>query len=203
MLAVAPLARLGIGIVVGAVVAFVVAWSSPVVAVLAGWATTAVLFVVATWFAVGPMDAEQTAAHAVREEPTRAGAHLVVLAAALVSLVGVMVVLLGPDNGRALPTIAVIASVIGSWAAIHTVFALRYARMYFGGTPGGIDFHQDEDPQYSDFAYVAVTIGMSFAISDTDLESSAFRRTALPHALLSYLFGTVIIALVVSLVGGL
>ncbi|MBO9554850.1 DUF1345 domain-containing protein [Cellulomonas sp.] len=200
---VAPVARLGVGVLVGVVVALVVRWTSPVVAVLAGWATTGVLFCVTTWAVVGPMDPRQTAAHAVREEPTRTGAHLVVIAGAIVSLAGVTVVLVGPDDGKALPTLAVVASVVASWAAIHTVFALRYARMYFGGTPGGIDFHQDEPPRYTDFAYVAVTIGMSFAISDTDLESSAFRRTALAHALLSYMFGTVIIALVVNLVGGL
>jgi len=200
---VAPVARLGVGVLAGVAVALVVRWTSPVVAVLAGWATTAVLFCLATWAVVGPMDPDQTAAHAVREEPTRTGAHLVVVVGAVVSLAGVTVVLVGPDDGKALPTLAVVASVVASWAAIHTVFALRYARMYFGGTPGGIDFHQDEPPRYTDFAYVAVTIGMSFAISDTDLESSAFRRTALAHALLSYMFGTVIIALVVSLVGGL
>ncbi|GIG21540.1 hypothetical protein Cch01nite_22640 [Cellulomonas chitinilytica] len=200
---VVPLARLGIGVVIGVAVALVVVWTSLVVAVLAGWATTAVLFVVSTWAVVGPMDSAQTSAHATREEPTRTGAHLVVVVGALVSLAGVTVVLVGPDDGDALPTLAVVASVVASWAAIHTVFALRYARMFFGGTPGGIDFHQDEPPRYTDFAYVAVTIGMSFAISDTDLESSAFRRAALAHAMLSYLFGTVIIALVVTLVGGL
>ena len=66
-----------------------------------------------------------------------------------------------------------LASVVASWAAIHTVFALRYARMYLTDGAGGIDFHQDEPPRYTDFAYVAVTVGMSFAISDTDLGSSA------------------------------
>ena len=108
---------------------------------------------------------------------------------------------LGPDKGQALPTIAMLASVVASWAAIHTVFALRYARLYLTDGAGGIDFHQDEPPRYSDFAYMAATIGMSFAISDTDLGSADLRRTALPHALLSYLFGTVIIALVISVIG--
>jgi uncharacterized membrane protein len=82
--------------------------------------------------------------------------------------------------------------------------ALRYARMFCANPHArAIDFHQDAPPRYSDFAYVAFTIGMSFAISDTDLGSSAIRRTALGHALLAYLFGTVIIASAVNLVGGL
>ena len=66
-----------------------------------------------------------------------------------------------------------LASVVASWAAIHTVFALRYARMYLTDGAGGIDFHQDEPPRYSTSPTVAATIGMSFAISDTDLGSSA------------------------------
>ena len=92
--------------------------------------------------------------------------------------------------------------VLTSWAAIHTVFALRYARLFFADYAGGIDFHQAEAPRYSDFAYLAFAVGMSFAISDTDLASWRMRRHALRHALLAYLFGTVIIALIVNITAG-
>lgn len=197
------LVRLLVGVLAGVVVAAVVGWTSAVAAVLAGWATVAAVFVVWTWAAVAPMGPDDTASHATREEPTRFGAHAVVLAAALVTLVGVVVVLVEKEIGQLLPTIAVLASVLASWAAIHTVFALRYARMYLTDGAGGIDFHMREAPRYTDFAYVAVTVGMSFAISDTDLGSSSMRRTALGHALLSYLFGTVIIALLVNLVASM
>jgi uncharacterized membrane protein len=192
--------RLLVGVVAGVVVGTAIGWTSPIAAVLAAWATVAAVFVVWTWSVVGPMGPDDTASHATREEPTRFGAHAVVVAAALVTLVGVVLVLVDKEIGQLLPTIAVLASVLTSWAAIHTVFALRYARMYLTDGAGGIDFHMTEPPRYTDFAYVAVTVGMSFAISDTDLGSSRMRRTALVHALLSYLFGTVIIALVVNLV---
>ncbi len=49
-----------------------------------------------------------------------------------------------------------------AWAAVHTVFTTRYARLYYSGSDGGIDFNQDDPPQYSDFAYLAFTIGMTF-----------------------------------------
>ena len=199
MSASSSLVRLLVGVVAGVVVGTVIGWSS-VAAVLAAWATVAAVFVVWTWFVVGPMGPDDTASHATREEPTRFGAHVVVVAAALVTLVGVVLVLVDDEIGTLLPTVAVLASVLTSWAAIHTVFALRYARMYLTDGARGIDFHMDSPPRYTDFAYVALTVGMSFAISDTDLGSSAMRRTALVHALLSYLFGTVIIALLVNLV---
>lgn len=197
------LVRLLVGLVAGVLVATIVPWSSVVTAMLAAWATVATVFVVWTWAVITPMGADDTATHATREEPTRAGAHLIVLTAAVVALVGVTVVLLDHQVGKLAPTAAILGSVIASWAAINTVFTLRYARMYFEGTDGGVDFHQDESPVYTDFAYLALTIGMSFAVSDPDLQTSALRRVALFHALLSYLFGTVIIAVVVNIVAAL
>ncbi|KQY46962.1 DUF1345 domain-containing protein [Cellulomonas sp. Root137] len=202
MSASSSLVRLLVGVVAGLVVGTVIGWTS-VASVLAAWATVAAVFVVWTWGVVGPMGPDDTASHATREEPTRFGAHVVVVAAALVTLVGVVLVLVDKEIGQLLPTVAVLTSVLASWAAIHTVFALRYARMYLTDGARGIDFHMTEPPRYTDFAYVAVTVGMSFAISDTDLGSSAMRRTALVHALLSYLFGTVIIALLVNLVASM
>lgn len=199
---VAPVLRLSGGAVVGLALAVAVAWPSSLSAALAAWAGTAAVFVAWTWAAVGTMDAEETRAHATREEPTRPGSELVLVTAALLSLGGVAGVILGGHSHEALPMVAVLAAVLASWGAIHTVFALRYARLYFADGDGGIDFHQSEPPRYSDFAYLAFTVGMSFAISDTDLAAWRMRRHALRHALLSYLFGTVIIALIINVTAG-
>lgn len=195
---VVPLVRLGCGAVVGLALALVVPRPSLLSAVLAAWAATAAVFVAWTWVAVATMDPEATRAHATREEPTRAGYDAVLVVAAVLSLGGVAGILFGGHSREALPMIATLAAVLTSWAAVHTVFALRYARLFFD-LGGGIDFHQDEPPRYSDFAYMAFAVGMSYAISDTDLASWRVRRHALPHALLAYLFGTVIIALIISI----
>ncbi|QDW62134.1 DUF1345 domain-containing protein [Oerskovia sp. KBS0722] len=175
-------------------------------AVLAGWSVAALLFVVWTWAVIAPMDARVTASHATREEPSRRVAHLFILAAAVVSLVGVGLLLLASPadkSAQALTAVFAVGSVAISWAAVHTLFGLAYARQYYTGVDGGIDFNQAEPPRYLDFMYVAFTVGMSFAISDTNVTSGAIRRTALGHALLSYMFGTVIIGAVVNLVAGL
>jgi uncharacterized membrane protein len=77
-----------------------------------------------------------------------------------------------------------IGSVIVSWFAVHTVFTLRYARLYYAGAQGGIGgigFNQPEAPAYVDFAYVAFTIGMAYQVSDTDLQTRKLRATALQH----------------------
>jgi uncharacterized membrane protein len=65
---------------------------------------------------------------------------------------------------------------------------------------GPVGFQDDEPPDYADFVYVAFTIGMTFQVSDTDLAKRPIRRAALHHALLSYLFSSVILAITVSLV---
>lgn len=89
-----------------------------------------------------------------------------------------------------------------SWALVNTVFALKYARLYYL-EDGGIDFKQDTPPTYSDFAYMAFTVGMAFSVADSEPTNTRIRRIALGHALLSYLFGTVILAVAVGLVTNL
>jgi uncharacterized membrane protein len=103
---------------------------------------------------------------------------------------------------RGLLTALAVGSVALAWTSVHTVHVLRYARLYYSPPQGGIDFGS-EDPDYADFAYLALTIGMTFQVSDTDLTAKRVRRVALHHALLSYLFGTVIVAITVSTVAAL
>jgi len=90
-------------------------------------------------------------------------------------------------------------SVALSWSLVHTLFTLRYARIYHA-RGGGVSFNQAEPPRYLDFAYLSFTIGMTFQVSDTNLESTAVRATALRQALLSYLFGAIILATTVNFI---
>mgnify|MGYP005817914141 CR=1 FL=1 len=196
--------RLAAATVAGLLVGALLTWSSYAAAVLGGWAVAGLLFVVWTMLVVVPMGPDETAAHALREEPARVAGHTLVLLAGLASLGGMVVVLLGGGlKASPVTSAAVLSAIVASWATTHTVFATRYARMFYTPPVGGIDFHQSEPPRYTDFTYIAFTVGMSFAISDTDLAASRFRRVAQVHALLSYLFGTVIVALLVNLVAGL
>jgi uncharacterized membrane protein len=81
------------------------------------------------------------------------------------------------------------------------LFMLRYALLYYTGVDGGVDFNQKPlAPRYLDFAYLAFTIGMTFQVSDTNLQKPIIRHTALRHALLSYLLGAVVVASSINLV---
>lgn len=174
---------------------------------LVGWDIAAGVFCLWVWATIWKLDAASTARHATRENPGRDLADLVLLGAAVASLVAVGAVLFGaghaPGNLKYVQAGFALVSVFVSWTLVHTVYALKYASLYYSGVDGGINFNEPDSPQYSDFAYLAFTVGMTFQVSDTNLESKAIRRTALRHALISFPLGAVIISGSINLVSGL
>jgi uncharacterized membrane protein len=206
--AVAARTRVLVSLLVGLVAAVAVAVpASGELAALVGWDAAAVLYVAWVWAAVWPMDPQATSVHAEVEDTTRVTAELLLLGAAVASLAAVAVVLAGAGPGRGAPDLARIAlgvaSVVLSWVVVHTVYTLRYARLYYTGPDGGVRFPQQTRPDYGDFAYLAFTIGMTFQVSDTDLHDRGIRRTVLGHALLSFVFVTGILATTINLIAGL
>lgn len=192
------------GLVTSALAMFLTPWE---VAALAGWDVAAVIFEVWVWLSIWPLNGEQSAFISTVEDDSRAAAGIVLIAASIASLVGVGFELLvaAGETGTARGVMIAFAvlSVLLSWLAVHTVFTLRYAHEYHR-EGRGIDFKEGERvPDYRDFAYVAFTIGMTFQVSDTDVTSFTIRRTVLRHALLSYLFGIVIVAVTINVVAGL
>ena len=193
-------AMLVVGVAVAAVVA---ARGGGASSIVLGWAAASLVYVGWVWLLIGRMDPEDTASHAAREDPVRGLAEGLILVASVASLIAVAMLLVdarsaSATRGGVLAAMA-LGSVALSWLLIHTLFTLRYASQYFAGVTGGIDFNTDEPPRYVDFAYVAFSLGMTFQISDTNLLSSALRATALRHALLSYVFGTVVVATTINL----
>ena len=178
-------------------------WS---VAALFASDVASLVFVIWVWVTIAGADAAGTARIARAEDASRAAAEAVLVGACAASLLAVVFTLAqagdadAPDRG--LLTALAIGSVALAWTAVHTVYVLRYARLYYSPPDGGIDF-QGESPDYIDFAYLGLTIGMTFQVSDTDLTGKRIRRVALHHALLSYVFGTVIVATTVSSVAAL
>ena len=193
----------GGAVAAGIAVAAGTSWS---VAALFAEDVAALVFLVWVWSTIATADAPATSRLARTEDASRAAADLVLIGAGAGSLLAVGFTLgqagdAGPP-GRGLLTALAIVSVVLAWLSVHTIYLLRYARDYYSPPQGGIDFH-GEDPDYVDFAYLALTIGMTFQTSDTDITTKRVRRAALHHALLSYVFGTVIVAITVNSVAGL
>ena len=196
--------RLLIAIIVGAGVVVPVALALNVIyAILLGWSVVALTFCTITWLAIFRMGADETRTHARREIPGEPTVFILLTLAALASLGGIAFLIFRPTNRIADAGVCLLV-IISSWMTVQTMHVLRYAREYYATDPGsGMDFHSPDKPQYSDFAYVAFTVGMSFAVSDTDMNTSRMRRIALGHALLAYLFGTVFVAALVNILASL
>lgn len=194
-----------VGAVAGAVAAVAVA---PRLGPLVAWCTAGLIALLWVWRICWPQDPGGTERLA-REESSSRVTDDAIIAACLASIAAVVVALIqsSDQGGDAISVALVILGVLGTmvaWALVNTVYAFKYARMYFlDHREGGFDFKQETQPTYSDFAYFAFTIGMSFAVSEIEPTSSDTRRRALPHALLSYLFGTVLIAVAINLVTNL
>lgn len=203
------MARLGGSFAIGIVALAValVAGAAWGVAACLGWSVLALAFLSAAWAAVLPLDGPETKKHARADDVSRPTADLLLVGASVASLlaVGYTLIQAGKRSGWAEAGLIALAlvSVALAWLVVHTVYALRYAGQYYGDPIGGVDFGGDTQPDYRDFTYLALTIGMTFQVSDTALKTKAFRRMALRQALLSYVFGAVIVAVTINVVASL
>lgn len=172
-----------------------------------GWDAAALTYLLLTWRDIWRLDPNQTQKIAASEDVSVKVDDSILIGAALISLVTVVLVLgHAGANGlteHVLRTFLGIVSVVLAWAVLHTVYTLRYAKLYYSEPIGGIDFNTQDPPAYSDFAYLAFGIGMAFQVADTNLRTREFRRTVLRHALLSFLFATTILAVTINLVASL
>jgi uncharacterized membrane protein len=191
-----------LGIAVALAVGNTVGWRFAIT----GWVVSAGVYVVWTRFILGGMDADQTYEYATREDPTRWATDAIIVSASIASLGGVGYVVAAASrsgSGAVEAAVVGILTVAASWFAVHTLFTVHYARLYYSDEPGGINFHDPERPRFRDFAYVAFTVGMTFQVSDTEIGLTSIRATVLRHALLSYLLGAVVLAVTINLIAGL
>ena len=197
--------RLAASFVTGAAIGLIVGLlTGPLLGVLVTIAATAMIFVVAGWIVLWPMDAAATRRSVSREEFRPVAREIVIVAAAVGGLVGIVMLLLlsSSATGRAAAAITP-GGVFMLWAAMHLMYATRYAHLFYGPAAGGINFNSGEQPTYRDFLYFSYNLGMTYQVSDTSVSSATIRAVALRHCLLSYVFGTVILATTINLVAGI
>jgi uncharacterized membrane protein len=95
-----------------------------------------------------------------------------------------------------------------AWFFINTIFAMHYAQFFYGEAPGGdeargLAFPGRAEPDYWDFLYFSFVIGMTFQVSDVQIENHRLRRVALAHGVLAFLFNVVVLALTINIIAGL
>ncbi|CAM3745618.1 MULTISPECIES: DUF1345 domain-containing protein [Tsukamurella] len=193
-----------VGVIVTGAVGFLV---DPTLGVLAGIGAAAAAFVITGWMVLWPLDADSTRATVQREDFRPKVTELVVAVIALSGLVAIVTLLVaGESENKDAAAAAALIAAFSVWAALHLTYATQYADLFYGDrgdTPGGIDFNSDDPPAYRDFFYFSYNLGMTYQVSDTSVSSREIRSVVLRHCLLSYVFGTLILATAINLVVGI
>ena len=182
------------------------------VRLVTGWDVFALTSLVLIWLSIMQADVDRIRAVAATEDFSRLLASLFIIVAASASLLAVVALLGSMQNMEAAAKFRrlglLIVAVGSSWVLVHTVFTLRYAHFYYdqdtpGQDNGGIDFPGDtKEPDYLDFAYFAFVIGMTAQTADVSITGRHPRHLALLHGLISFLFNTALVALVINGIAG-
>lgn len=167
------------------------------------WDVVAITLLLQIWHDILHASTPQTTRIlASQDDMDRSLLDIIILLASLASLGAVAILLTSKDSSLIIIGFG-LASIVISWLTVHALFTVHYAARYFKIPTGGVVFEGSKQPSFYDFAYLAFTIGMTYQVSDTTFTSSEFRRMALGHALLSFVFGTAIIATTINFVASL
>jgi uncharacterized membrane protein len=201
-------AKLLIGVVIGLVVLMAAPFAQLVTRTLVGWDVGVFLYLLMIRWTVGRCDINHIRRRAAEQDEGAFAILLLTMIATFASLFAIIFALGGAK--QASHEIAVellsltIATILLSWTFVHTIFALHYAHEYYGerrdGVVGGLNFPGDQSPDYWDFFYFSVVIGMTSQVSDVAITSPTIRRVATMHGVLSFFFNVTVLALTVNMV---
>lgn len=166
---------------------------------LVAWDVTVVAYLAAAYTTFWRADVAHIRNHAAAADDGRFAILILTAGAALASLAAIVVEI--GASARGTPQIALaVATITLSWAMVHTSFALHYAHDYYRGrTPGGLKFPDEDKPDYWDFVYFSFVIGMTAQVSDVAITARGIRRTATAHGIVSFVFNTALLALMVNI----
>jgi uncharacterized membrane protein len=205
--------RWWVGVAAGALLFGLLPWHwGAAVRGAVAWVGAVALFLGWTVFDLAEARPQHLREIARRADPSRTIIFTIAVASAAASLLAAAVLLRrGSEAGPADATLRIALTggvVIAAWLLTHALFALHYAHLFYGDGPepgpddrGGLDFPgQDARPDFLDFVYFSLVIGMTCQVSDVQISGRHMRRLASIHGVLSFFFNTVILAISVNLV---
>ena len=195
--------RIFISIAIGIVAFFLLPGALRLVTrLLIGWDIFASLYLVLAYIMMLRCDLAHIRRNAVLQDD---GRFLILLMTALGAFASIAAIVfeLGASH-RSAPQLALATVTIAlSWATVHTTFALHYAHDYYrGAKPGGLQFpsgDQHDHADYWDFVYFSFVIGMTAQVSDVGITDKTIRRTVTAHGIVSFIFNTALLALMVNI----
>ena len=179
---------------------------------LLGWSFGVAVYLALAWWLCERFDAGQTRERAQAQDEPSVVLFLLMLLATL-ACVAAIVVMMQEGKGRSgmdrtLHIAVSVVALIASWLFIQTIFAFRYAHRYYQEgktqeTDGpGLQFPGGEDPDYFDFLYHSLVVGMTSQVSDVQVTSREMRRLTMIHSVLSFAFNMLVLALSINVVAG-
>jgi uncharacterized membrane protein len=195
--------RTFVSILVGVVAFFLLPDSLRLVSrLLMGWDIFVTLYLVLAYIMMFRSGLPHIKRNAVLQDDGRFLILLVTALGAFASLAAI-VSELGAAHRSPPELVFATATIALSWAAVHTAFALHYAHDYYrGAKPGGLQFpsgDQHDHADYWDFVYFSFVIGMTAQVSDVGITDKTIRRTATAHGIISFVFNTALVALMVNI----
>lgn len=175
-------------------------------ALLLGFDAGALVFLVLTVRIFGKTSPASMRLHARQQDVGRSGVLWSSVALSCMVLVALWVELGGQSSaGAVVDMLAAAATIVLSWLYMNMIYALHYAHAYYGHSNAmhkGLDFPGTDDPDYWDFAYFSLVLGMTFQVSDVQIVNRRLRRLALTHGVIAFFFNVFIIAISVNVAAG-
>ena len=172
---------------------------------LIGWDVGVALYLGLAFRIIATTDIDGMRRHAARQDVGRNALLILIAIAALASLGAILVELGGANKAPAHLALAAV-TILLSWMFTHTIFALHYAYEYYDEEKhrgGGLNFPGDEPPDYWDFLYFSLVIGMTSQVSDVAVTSNRVRRMVAGHGVVSFIFNATLLALTVNIAASL
>ena len=202
--------KLLIAAAVGAVIAALPLPWHPPTRMLAGWNIGVLLYLATTCVMMVRADEAGIRRRAGEQDEGSFIILALTIVATLTSLVAIVFELGGAQEAESealAPALLAMATIVLSWTFVHTIFALHYAHDYYregkDGTAGGLDFPEDKHPDYWDFLYFSLVIGMTSQVSDVPITRKSIRRMASAHSTVSFFFNLTVLALTVNTISNL
>jgi uncharacterized membrane protein len=195
--------RTFLAVVLGVVTFFLLPPSLRLVTrLLTGWDTFVALYIILVYVMMGRSTLSTIRRMAALQDDGRFVIPLLTALGAFASLAAI-VLELGQGQHKPTELLFAVLTVALSWAAVHTGFALHYAHEFYRSSkPGGLQFpsgDKDDHADYWDFVYFSFVIGMTAQVSDVGITDKTIRRIATVHGIISFVFNTALLALMVNI----
>jgi uncharacterized membrane protein len=201
--------------VAGLTLALMLCWFKPAVSLISAWDAFALTSLLLAGLGMAFTDARTRVQEAHLQDSSRTTISVCMTLASFVGLIGACVLLKAAKSAgevKATLDVALAAlTVVSSWTLVHTMMSLHYAHLFYSTDDetdpepagSGLDFPEEDHPDFLDFAYFSFVVGMTFQVSDVQVTDQSIRRVVLLHGLLSFAFNTVVVAFSINLAAAL